>query len=105
MASSDTLDDIKSKGILWGFGVLTLAILVILTILGTWWGSEPGQFNIQDEALKRAKETNTSEIPVGYTYTNTLAHIAEVLLHKSGGYITNDVAPPGVLIRRIGYVT
>ena len=101
MAASETLDDIKSKGILWGFGVLALAVVIILIILGAWWGSEPGQFNIQDAALERAKETNTSEIPVGYTYTNTLAHIAEVLLHKSGGYITNDVAPPGVFLDNV----
>ena len=85
MAASDTLGDIKSKGILWGFGILILATAVVLIILGAWWGSEPDQFNIQDEALKRAKATNTSEMPVGYTYTNTLAHIAEVLLHKNGG--------------------
>jgi len=38
--------------------------VVILIILGAWWGSEPGQFNIQDEALKRAKETNTSDMPL-----------------------------------------
>ena len=101
MAASETLDDVKSKGILWGFSVLTLAVLVVLIILGAWWGSEPGQFNIQDEALKRAKETNTSDIPVGYTYTSTLAHIAELLLHKSAGYITNDVAPPGVFLHNI----
>ena len=125
MAANDTLDDIKSKGILWGFGVLSLVIAVILLILGAWWGSEPGQFNIQDEARKRVEESkletghhgqeathepvaNTpeeeievSEMPIGYTYTNTLAHIAEVLLHKSGGYITNDVAPPGVFLDNI----
>lgn len=102
MAASETLQDVKSKGILWVFGVLVIIILVIQFILGAWWGSEPGQFNIQDEALKRAKETHTTNIPVGYTYTNTLAHIAEVLLHnKSGGYITNDVAPPGVFLDNI----
>jgi hypothetical protein len=101
MAANDTTEDIKSKGILWGFGVFTLIVVAVLIILGAWWGSEPGQFNIQEEALRRAKETNTSNIPVGYTYTNTLAHIAEVLLHKSGGYITNDVAPPGVFLDNI----
>ena len=126
MAANDTLDDIKSKGILWGFGVLTLVAVVVLLILGAWWGSEPGQFNIQDEARKRVEasklegghnehdsapasvasgqaneESEVSEVPIGYTYTNTLAHIAEVLLHKSGGYITNDVAPPGVLLDNI----
>jgi len=33
MAASETLDDIKSKGILWGFGVLALVVVVILFIL------------------------------------------------------------------------
>ena len=101
MAANDTSEDTKSKGILWGFGVFLLIVIIVLVLLGAWWGAEPGQFNIQDEALKRAKETNTSNIPVGYTFTNTLAHIAEVLLHKSGGYITNDVAPPGVFLDNI----
>ncbi len=101
MAANNTSDDLKSKGILWGFGVFLLIVVAVLVLLGAWWGSEPGQFNIQDAALERAKETNTSNIPVGYTYTNTLAHIAEVLLHKSGGYITNDVAPPGVFLDNI----
>ena len=102
MAENETLDDIKSKGILWVFGVFSFIVLVILIILGAWWGSEPGQFNIMDEAEKRAKETHETEnLPVGYVYTNTLAHIAEVLLHKPGGYITNDVGPPGVFLDNV----
>jgi hypothetical protein len=101
MASSDSLDDEKSRGILWGFGVLVIISLLVLLFLGAWWGAEPQQFSIQDEAMERAKITKTTEIPLGYTYTNTLAHIAEVLLHKSGGYITNDVAPPGVFLDNI----
>ncbi len=102
MAASESLQDIKSKGILWGFGIFLLIVAVVLFVLGAWWGREPDQFNIQDEAVKRAEETHSTEnMPVGYVYTNTLAHIAEVLLHKSGGYITNDVAPPGVLLDNI----
>jgi len=103
MASNDTLNDVKSKGILWVFGVFSLATVVILVILGAWWGSEPGQFNILDSAQERAKETHSAEgeLPTGYVYTNTLAHIAEVLLHKPGGYITNDVGPPGVLLDNV----
>ncbi|MGZ8135996.1 MAG: DUF2333 family protein [Methylococcaceae bacterium] len=102
MAANETMDDIKSKGILWVFGVFIIIVLVILIVLGAWWGSEPGQFNIMDEAQKRAKETHsTDNIPVGYVYTNTLAHIAEVLLHKPGGYITNDVGPPGVFLDNV----
>ncbi len=102
MAENETLDDVKSKGILWVFGVFSAIVLVTLIILGAWWGSEPGQFNIVDEAQKRAKETHTTDnMPVGYVYTNTLAHIAEVLLHKPGGYITNDVGPPGVFLDNV----
>ncbi|MDO9106338.1 MAG: DUF2333 family protein [Methylovulum sp.] len=102
MAANETMQDIKSKGILWGFGVFAVIVLVVLTILGAWWGSEPGQFNIMDEAEKRAKETHDTENkPIGYVYTNTLAHIAEVLLHKPGGYITNDVGPPGVFLDNV----
>jgi hypothetical protein len=132
MAASDTMDDVKSKGILWGFGMLTLVVVIVLVILGAWWGSEPGQFNILEEAHKRSEESKAetgqgghssaptevahktldearkpveeldiSEMPIGYVYTNSLAHIAEVLLHKSGGYITNDVAPPGVFLDNI----
>ncbi len=57
MAASDTLDEGKSKGILWGFGMLTLVVLIVLLILGAWWGSEPGQFNILEEAHKRSEES------------------------------------------------
>ncbi|MDD5273150.1 MAG: DUF2333 family protein [Methylovulum sp.] len=102
MAANETTQDVKSKGILWGFGVFSTIVMVVLIILGAWWGSEPGQFNIMDEAEKRAKETHDTEnMPVGYVYTNTLAHIAEVLLHKPGGYITNDVGPPGVFLDNV----
>ena len=102
MATNDSLSDGKSRGILWGFGVFVALAMVVLLVLGMWWGHEPGQFNIMDEAEKRAKETHsTDNMPVGYVYSNTLAHIAEVLLHKPGGYLTNDVMPPGVLLDNV----
>jgi len=99
--AANELEDSKSRGVLWGFGMLVLASLVIVFILGAWWGTEPDQFSVQEEAMERAKLTNTTDIPLGYTYANTLAHISEVLLHKSGGYITNDVAPPGLFLDNI----
>ncbi|WP_031434051.1 DUF2333 family protein [Methylomarinum vadi] len=94
-------EDAKSKGILWAFGSFLGIVLLILIILGEWWGREPGQFNVQEEAIKRMEVTHTDQMPVGYVYANTLAHIAEVLMYKPGGYISNDVAPPGVLLDNI----
>jgi len=99
--NSVELENAKSRGILWGFGSFTAIVLIILLVLGAWWGAEPERFNVQEEAVKRMEVTHTDQMPVGYVYANTLAHIAEVLLHKPGGYITNDVAPPGVFLDNI----
>jgi hypothetical protein len=105
MTTSDALlNDVKSKGILWGFGIFGFIVLLVLFILGMWWGREPGQFNIQDEAQKEFKESfneSVEQLPTGYVFTNTLTHIASVLLYKPGGYLTNDVAPPGVLLDNV----
>ena len=62
MAANDTLNDLKSKGILWGFGVFALIVVTILVFLGAWWGKEPEQFNVMDEAVKRAEETHSLKI-------------------------------------------
>lgn len=99
--SSSDHEDAKSKGILWAFGTFIGIVLLVLIILAEWWGSEPDRFNVQEEAVKRMEATHSDQMPVGYVYANTLAHIAEVLMFKPGGYISNDVAPPGVVIDNI----
>lgn len=99
MSEYETAQDMKSKGILWGVGVFAAVVMLGLIIWGAFMGQEPGQFNIMDEAKERAEETHsTDNLPRGYVYANTLAHIAETLLHKPGGYVTNDVGPPGVFL-------
>ncbi|MGY6274267.1 DUF2333 family protein [Methylomonas sp. MgM2] len=94
-------EDAKSKGILWGFGTLVGVVAIVMLILGEWWSREPSQFNVQDEAVERMNVTHTDQMPIGYVYANTLAHIADVILHKPGGYLTNDVAPPGLFCDNI----
>ena len=94
-------EDAKSKGILWGFGSLVAVVAIVMLILGEWWSQEPDQFNVQDEAIERMNVTHTDQMPIGYVYANTLAHIADVILFKHGGYLTNDVAPPGLLCDNI----
>jgi len=94
-------EDAKSKGILWGFGTMVGVVAIIMLILGEWWSREPSMFNVQDEAIERMQVTHTDQMPIGYVYANTLAHIADVILHKPGGYLTNDVAPPGLFCDNI----
>lgn len=103
-------EDAKSKGILWTFNVFLGLVLLVLLILGAWWGDEPDLFDVEKEALERYSQENTTDseltitledLPDGYVYTNTLAHMAEVLMHKPGGYLTNDMTPPGVLLDNV----
>jgi hypothetical protein len=110
MDALDYSEDAKSKGILWSFGGFIAFILLVLFVLGIWWGAEPDAFNVKFEALVRYSHEdiagadltqNIDDLPTGYVYTNTLAHMAEVLMHKPGGYLTNDVAPPGVLLDNV----
>lgn len=98
MSENDLPQNTQYKGALWTLGVIASAVLVVMLALATWWSQEPDPFNVYDEAIERSKLDETTEIPLGYVYANTLAHIAEVLLHKPGGYITNDAAPPGVFM-------
>ncbi len=101
MTEGTVEDDAKSKGILWFFGALVGISFLVLFVLGAWWGSEPEIFNIQEEAEKRLTKTGAKKMPLGYVYTNTLAHMVEVLMEKPGGYISNDVAPPGLFLDNI----
>ncbi len=93
--------DARSKGILWFFGTLAMVTTLVLVFLGAWWGTEPDTFDVHEEAVKRMEETGATSMPIGFVYTNTLAHMAEVLMEKPGGYISNDVAPPGLFLDNI----
>ena len=71
------------------------SLLIILLILALWWNQTPDEFDPLAAASKRATE-NQQAIVTGYTSTATLIAIADNLLNKPGGYLSNDVMPPSV---------
>ncbi|MEI2421368.1 DUF2333 family protein, partial [Arthrospira platensis SPKY2] len=62
--------------------------------LGWYWSREPAVFWVEWEQDNRPAVT-------GYATTNTLIRVAGTLLDKPGGYLTNDIMPPGVLLDNI----
>jgi len=88
-------DSFRRKG--WaGSALLLLATALVLAILlGWYWSREPGSFDVREVALQQVGG-DRSRLVIGATYTSTLIHIGEVLLDKPGGYLSNDVMPPGV---------
>lgn len=80
------------------FGLIPaiVAIFILLfTVTGFIWDIEPKSFDVQKSASARAK-ANKNKVVIGYTTTATLIQIMETLLNKTGGYLSNDILPPGV---------
>ena len=69
--------------------------LLLVVLLGWWWSSEPGLVQLED-VVQRHAQVQLDEAPVGVATTASLVEIATVLLDKPGGYLTNDIFPPGV---------
>ncbi|MEJ2533973.1 MAG: DUF2333 family protein, partial [Gammaproteobacteria bacterium] len=77
------------------------AILVVLTLLGMfWYNHEPPQFDPLASARSHAEE-HAHEPVTGMATTSTLIDTVGVLLDKRGGYMSNDIMPPWVLLDNV----
>ncbi|MEN7342144.1 MAG: DUF2333 family protein [Pseudomonadota bacterium] len=75
--------------------VVTMTLLVLGLLVLSWlWSREPEIFWV---------DTAEGERPavIGYATTNTMIRVTETLLDKPGGFLRNDVAPPGVFLDNI----
>jgi len=81
-------------------GAVLVIYLLVCLVLGWWWDSEPELFPVREYAAAKAEASNR-QLVVGYITTATLMHTAETLLDKRGGYLSNDVFPPGVWMDNI----
>nr|WP_136252654.1 DUF2333 family protein [Ningiella ruwaisensis] len=79
---------------------IILAIMLLIGLVGFWWGFEPDPFDVQERARLNA-DTQSERVVVGYTTTTALIEVLDTMLNKSGGYLSNDVLPPGVLMDNI----
>jgi hypothetical protein len=78
-----------------------LAIFGLASIIfGYIWSNEPETFIVSEAASKHAKQHNR-EVSTGYTTTVTLINVAQTLLDKPGGYLSNDLMPPGLWLDNI----
>ena len=80
----------------WLFSTAVLFIF-LLWILSVFWSFEPDLFEPELLAQQQASQRNESVV-AGYTITTSLIKVSETLLNKSGGYLSNDVLPPSVMM-------
>lgn len=83
-----------------GWLVRSLAVLLAVALLASWvigwyWSREPAPFAVQSHVLAGANGLQGPDVP-GYATVDTLRRVAATLLDKPGGYLSNDIAPPGL---------
>ena len=83
----------REKGLLWSSGIILFTLIVILTVLGMYWSRSPDSFDPKTVALEKAGGDANNVVP-GFTTTAALIKVAETLLDKPGGYLSNDKLPP-----------
>ena len=78
---------------------LVVAYLGACTFLAWWWDDEPPLFDVRQNALQ--SKAPDQAVVIGATTTAALIRMAETLLGKRGGYLSNDLFPPGVWMDNI----
>ncbi|VXC51503.1 conserved hypothetical protein [Pseudomonas sp. 8AS] len=95
----DSVDDVRSYfGGLWlsrTLGSLLALYLLGALLVGWYWSQEPALFPVQQQAQAAAEQAQRKLVS-GYTTVETLKQVSGTLLGKPGGYLSNDIAPPGL---------
>ena len=83
---------------LWRAVLAVVATVVVAVLaLGWWWSHEPDAVDIVALAHERAAAEGVPPV-TGYVTATAVVFIGETLLDKRGGYLSNDVSPPGLYL-------
>ena len=96
LPSGGSLVLIQSKG---GRRAIIAAVAIYLTLtlgLGFYWSMTPDAFDVVENRAKYLKSSDQSV--TGATTTAALLEVTRLLLEKDGGYISNDITPPGAFM-------
>jgi hypothetical protein len=92
----ETAEDLLNSRPIWQrVTYAVLGAIVLLNLALAWyWSRSPDVFWVN-------RGPTTASPIVGYATTDTLVRVAETLLEKPGGYLTNDIGPPGLFLDNI----
>ncbi|HLB31509.1 MAG TPA: DUF2333 family protein [Gammaproteobacteria bacterium] len=77
-------------------GIGISACLLVILVLIFYWDVEPELFDVRSDAGAPAARAVT-----GTTTTRTLIRVMNTTLDKRGGYLSNDIFPPGLVMDNI----
>jgi hypothetical protein len=89
----ETMQDWMGNGVLWRVTAIVLPLYILLVIvLGVYWSFTP------EIPATRYMQQDATLAVVGTATTSALIDVSETLLDKPGGFISNDVTPPGLFM-------
>lgn len=81
--------------------IISLAVVVVLCgILMFWYNDEPALFDPIERAKLHAQAHGHASVTGTYT-TSALIEVVDGILHKRGGYMSNDIMPPWVFLDNV----
>lgn len=92
--SDDYIGERAPKGLRYGL-LGALIVMLLLILLGWYWSDEPDQFEV------RPVSSDEVQPVIGAVTTATLIKVIDLVLNKPGGYLSNDVMPPGVWLDNV----
>ncbi len=93
-------DKLETRRTPWGFIMLIILTFSVTSILGLIWNQEPPTFNVLD-TTSQVLEKNQIDKVTGSSTVAVILEISETLLGKNGGYLSNDIMPPGAWMDNI----
>ncbi|MEJ6475950.1 DUF2333 family protein [Pseudoalteromonas piscicida] len=74
-----------------------IAVILLGYVIAVYWSVEPDQFDVVAAAKADAQKSGNTLV-TGYVTTHTLIKVTDTLLNKPGGYLSNDMMPPSVMM-------
>ncbi len=74
-----------------------VCVAFVLWAIAFYWSREPSNLDIEAITKKETESLNVPIVTGAYT-TTALIGVIETIINKPGGYISNDVFPPGVFM-------
>lgn len=76
------------------------SVVVLAVVVAQYWSFMPDTFDVEELALTQAQQHKVTPV-TGFATTKTLVEVADRLLNKPGGYLSNDIMPPSVFLDNI----
>ncbi len=95
---ADLREDMAAGGLGWRLALWGLVVYLLLTVVvAFYWSNEPARFAVRDTAAEMV-DAQGQRLVTGAVTTATMIRVVDTLLEKRGGFISNDLLPPGALL-------